>query len=229
MINKFYEGICVINLSEDIHFTNMHEVISKLISKAMFNKPELKKLHEENVFKPYSFSLPSPVEIGGVYLKGRIYYFKLRAIDLSFILSIKQSLSQMKDGISVISMDIKEQQYRFINELCTITPAVSVLENRCWVKEDGLELLKEKIHSNIVKKLKAVDKNFEEPLENFIEYLEMTNRKPLKINYKGIILLGNKFKIGVKSDAVSQSCAFMAIANNLLEKASLGCGFCAAK
>ncbi len=228
-MDRYFELVTTICLSEDVHFTEMHEKLASFVSKAMLNDPELKELHQKNTFKFFIFSLPFPAEKEGIYKSNHLYYFILRSIDIKLIMKMKRYFSQTKDDIRVISSEIKQQSYRFINEISTVTASVAIFNKRCWVKENGIETIMQRIHNNVVRKMKAIDSSFEEPKENFISTIEIINHKPLNIKYKKIKLLGNKFRIVVKSDSVSQQCAFMALACGILEKGSLGCGYCVAK
>jgi len=69
----------------------------------------------------------------------------------------------------------------------------------------------------------------EEPDDNFIEFIQQTNFKPIKVVYKNTSLIGNKMIIGVKSDEISQKLAFTILGAGLLEKNSIGMGYCIAK
>ena len=61
-----------------------------------------------------------------------------------------------------------------------------------------------------------------------VKNVKKTNLKPIKIPYKNINLLGNKFEIEVKEDPISQNLAYLALSIGLLEKNALGFGFCRA-
>lgn len=63
---------------------------------------------------------------------------------------------------------------------------------------------------------------------DFIKEIRQTNNKPIKIPYKNIYLLGNKFEITVKDDPISQNLAYLALSIGLLEKNAEGFGFCRA-
>ena len=95
-------------------------------------------------------------------------------------------------------------------------------------KNNSIDIMKCKLNDNLSKKLKQFEGEefLEEPID-FIDSIEIINRKPAKYSYKNVTLLGNKLNIKVKSDELSQKKALMAIALGLGEKgSSLGAGFC---
>ena len=137
---------------------------------------------------------------------------------------------QMPHSIfKVMSVEIRQHSYWFITTLESLTPVVSTVDNRYWVPEDGINLLMKRIHDNAVKKYKTFFGEMEEPKENFIESIQILNEKPIKVKYKKASLLGHKVCLSVKSDEVSQKLAFTIMGCGLLEKNSIGFGYCRAK
>ena len=64
---------------------------------------------------------------------------------------------------------------------------------------------------------------------DFIENIKKINRKPVKIPYKNINILGNKFEVQIKEDPMSQNLAYLILSTGILEKNSQGFGFCKAR
>lgn len=223
----YYETKISICFKEDIPQEKSQEVISKAINAAMLLDEELKLNHKENMFKGYIYCSPYPIETSRIYYAGKVYLFRLRSIDLNFILKIKNLLPRRDEYFKVLAFELYNCKHRYIDKISTLTPAVATLYNRNWVKEDGLETIRVNIHNNAVKKAKHFSKQtFAEPKENFIEFIIQTNRTPIKIPYKDGSMLGNKFDLAVKTDAASQELAQIVLGTGLLEKNSLGCGFC---
>jgi len=205
----------------------IYQVISKTINMALSKDEVLKQMHKENFFKGYTFCSPYPVEASKVYLSQKIYLFRLRSIDLNFILKIKNLLPKSDEYFKILSFELYNCKQKYVDKLMTLTPAVSTLYNRNWTREDGIETLREKIHSNAVRKAKLFSQNkFQEPSENFIQCIIQTNLKPIKIPYKETSLIANKFEIVTKSDPVSQELAQIILGTGVLEKNSIGLGFC---
>ncbi|HHU48838.1 MAG TPA: hypothetical protein GXZ37_03875 [Clostridiales bacterium] len=228
---RYFELIVTVFLGEDVTYLASYEYIGNLISRAMAHDDKLRELHKKSGFKLYTFCGFQPIEQDKVYKKGRIYIINIRSISVDFILALKKVLPHVESPTKIIATDIRLYEYRHITELITLTPVVATLSsNRNWTKEDGLLLLRERAHSNTVKKCRNFFRDFPEPEDNFIEFIQQINRKPIKIPYKGINFLGNKLIIGVKPDEVSQKLAFTALGAGLLEKGSaIGSGYCRAK
>jgi CRISPR-associated endoribonuclease Cas6 len=229
IIILYYEAKISICLKKDTSAEMVYQVISNSINSAFLKDEVLKRLHKENTFKGYTFCSPYPVEASKIYLAQKVYLFRLRSIDLNFILKMKNLLPKCDESFKVLSFELYNCKHKYIDKLKTLTPAVSTLYNRNWTKEDGIEILRDRIHSNAVRKAKLFSRDkFQEPSENFIEFISQTNIKPIRIPYKDTSLIGNKFELVPKSDPVSQELAQIVLGSGLLEKPSLGLGFCIA-
>ncbi|NLY61926.1 MAG: CRISPR-associated protein Cas6 [Clostridiales bacterium] len=226
---KYFELVVTVSLQEDVPFLSSYEFISNMISRAMLNHKELKELHGANKFKLYTFCAFHPIESDKIYRKGRLYITNIRSLSVEIILALKKVLPHVSYPIMILATDIRMHQYRPITEMATITPVIATVDNRCWTREDGLILLRNRAHINALKKYRNFFGDVEEPDMNFIEYIRQINKKPIKIPYKNTSLLGNKLVIGIKCDEISQKLAFTALGAGLLEKGSLGFGYCLAR
>jgi CRISPR-associated endoribonuclease Cas6 len=220
----YYELVVTILLQTDLEAEKGYEYLSRLISNAMLSDRQLKELHGQKSFKGYSFSNLYPREADKVYRQGRVYIFHIRSLELELLLKLKYLLAQGKIG--VVATEIKNYTYRPISQLKSLTPVVATVNNRSWTKENGLKLLMERAHINCLKKYRAFIGHMDEPAEIFIESIQLTNEKPIKIPYKSNSFLGHKLLIGVKTDPLSQKLAFTALGAGLLEKNSVGMGYC---
>jgi len=230
LTNYYYEILSTVQFNQDIPASEVQSVLAELIFNSMTYDDQLKDLHRRNIIKHYVFCAPYPLEPDQVYRKGRMYCFNLRTLQLQFALKIKQFLPKAKGLARVVSTDLKNYTQKPITELVTLTPIVCTYNNRCWLPENGLGLLSERLHLNAIKKWKTLDKSFEEPDEFFFDHILRLNKKPIVINYKrkGAILLGHKVRLEVKPNAWAQQLAFTALAVGLGEKNGLGFGYCIA-
>jgi len=224
IILLYHELIVTILLQTDIEASRGYEYLSKVISNAMLHDPQLKELHGQRSLKGYSFCNLYPREADKVYKKGRVYIFHIRSFELDMLLKLKYLLPQLKTGI--MAAEIRNFEYRYITQLKSLTPIVATVNNRSWTKDSGLKLLMERIHINALKKYRVFVGEMDEPEQNFIEGIQIINEKPIKIPYKSNSFLGYKLLISVQSDPVSQQLAFAAIGAGLLEKNSIGMGYC---
>jgi len=226
---KYYELLTTVFSKKDIDYQEINWRIGELINQSMYFSEELKKFHKENKIKYYVFSGLSPIEKDKVYKRGRVYFFRLKSLNKSFIEEIKNNYNKINnDFFHIVSSEINVYQQQFITSLYTLNASISTLDGNkgYWKKEDGLELIKERIKNNLLKKY---ENYFEEELDlkdEFIEYIEVINKKPIVYKYKDFKVLGNKFIIKVGTSVESQKLAKLANAVGILEKnSSLGGGY----
>ncbi|WCK57156.1 CRISPR-associated endoribonuclease Cas6 (plasmid) [Aneurinibacillus sp. Ricciae_BoGa-3] len=230
---QFWELTIPVILKRDLSLKDMNEQLSKVINKTLLLDERLKEFHALNTFKLYVFSGLYPINKEG-YKKGNMYSFKFRCMDRTFALKIKNLLKMVEnDLIQVIAVELESNAHKPIQALYTLTPSVAVFtpENkkpRHWTKEDfSLDELRIRIHVNAKKKYELWTGEELEADVDFVERIEQINQKVIVLNYKKPgKLLTNKFRIQVKQDSLSQKLAFMVMGSGLLEKNSLGLGFC---
>jgi len=200
----------------------------------MSKTDELKELHEKQGFKYYSFGNFFPIEKEKIYKKGDTYQFVLRSLDEAFIDALSQTLRQNIDNPNFLVIDTHKRVVKqfFISELYSATPVIVSIENGLfWTMEKDGDIMKlqKQLHDNLEKKYQSFYGEKLEPVQNFIQLLEIKNHKPQSIFFKKnnqkIRLFGNKFRIVPNEDEVSQKLAFTAMACGLGEKQSYGGGF----
>ena len=228
---QFYELTVTTLLQNDIGFTESGEKIANLISSAMLLDNELAAKHVQRGYKHYVFNNLYPIESDKVYKAGRVYIFKIRTLEESFINKIKILLPTVVNRyFKILAIEYKVHRKRHISELYTITPAVATVDNRHWMAGDDFLLLQERMQMNLEKKYKAFFGEELKPNQSFIQYIEIINDKPMLYRYKNTSLIANKFRLHINEDEVSQKLAFVALATGILEKnSSAGCGFCSAR
>ena len=237
-MKKYFELRCTAYIKEDIPFRESFGLIAKYVSFAMAQHEALKDLHEKNAFKYYSFGSFYPPEKQKVYQKGNIYRFTLRTLDENFANILVEELHKNINNphFLVIEVQKRVQKQFFISELYSATPVVvSVEKGLHWTVQSDGDILKlqKQFHDNLEKKYQNFYGEKLQPLQNFIQLLEIKNQKPQIIEIvkegKKIKFFGNKFRIIPHEDEVSQKLAFTALGAGLGEKNSFGGGFCVAK
>lgn len=223
----YYELVVTILLKQNINHQNSYEIFSTFLNKGMLQDEKLKELHKENKFKFFSFSNLQPIESTKIYSKGKVYFCNIRSIDLEFITRMKRVIGYENPFCRVISSEIKICKPQHINKIVSLSPCIATLESkRYWVKEDGLDLIMNRICSNANRKYEAYYGKKVERDHCFIESIVQLNKFGIKIPYKSTFLLGSKFELGIKDDNLSQEIAKVVLGTNLLEKGSLGMGYC---
>ena len=227
----YYELVLTVKLVTETSYLSSQAMISQNINQSMALDEELRGLHERSGYKNYVFCNFYPTEKDKVYKRDNIYLFNMRSLDLQFLLKLKHLLSKTSSDFKVLAAEIRTYSPKFIEEISNITPALSTMEGgRYWTKENGIDILMDRMHANAVKKAKDYLGNaFIEPKENFIQSLEQLNHKDIRLAYKKSSLIGSRFTVGVKSDEVSQKLARIILGTGMLEKNSLGLGYCVFK
>lgn len=217
---KIYRYLIKTNLKSELNLNEHYQIIGKAISGFIGIDNEI---HYAHTFKNYVYS-----NLG--YAKNKKYSIGEYLLELrSFNEDILQNKKFKYKNILNFEL-IKKEKIDFenfnIKYLKTFNPVVLVKNNKkYWVKNDGKEELINLIISNSIKKFKKfigdIDNNYD-----FIEYIDILNNYPIKIKYKNISLLGNKFLIRFKEDETSQKIAKLLFAIGIGNKnASAGCGF----
>ena len=194
----------------------------------MLKDETLKTIHEKKTYKNYVFCSLYPVQKDGIYKQNQIYSFDLRGLEFTKIMKLKQVMTGFEDNyFKIIQINLQNHEQIKINKLVTLTPAIITTPKGDYDIKDDMDLVKNRILANMQKKYKSIY-NTEVNID-FIKDIKKTNRKPIKIPYKNINMLGNKFEIEVKDDPMSQNLAYLAVSIGILEKNSIGFGFCMAR
>jgi len=229
---KFYEIKINLVLHTPLHFQKSLEPLSKLIATALMRSP-LQKLHlQKGGFKHYVLSNLIETSQDKIYPKRNNFFF-FRTPKKELAIAISSVLIGYKDNLfDVKNVQIREATFRRISSLITLNPFVMSFTKdgrvRNWTMyEDGdIFFLQNALHNNLVKKYEDLFGQKLDTKENFIEFFELKNQKPIVMHYKGGKIFGNKCYIVPKNDEVSQKLAALALTEGLGEKNSLGFGFC---
>lgn len=224
---QYYNLKVVVMPKKNIKNEEAYEKISKLIANAMLKDEYLKQTHEKNEYKNYVFCNLYPVQKSGIYTASSMYTFDIRFINLSIAMKMKQFLSLIQnEDFKIVMSNLETNSQRKITKLITLTPAVITTDKGDYKIDNNMQFVKTRILANTQKKYNQI---YNEKVDvDFINEIKQTNQKPIKIPYKNIYMLGNKFEITVKEDEMSQNLAYLALSVGLLEKNSIGLGFCRA-
>lgn len=229
---KIYEFTVTIKLKEDLHYLESFNKLSDFINYLMLFDEDLRSLHKSTTYKNYCFSSLYPFETDKIYIKDKYYRFTFRSIDQDvmnkFMLCMthKSQFRQFK----ITKFEFKEKSQYVISQLVGITPAIITTDEGFWTANHSKEVLKERILYNAKKKYQDYrgEELFcsDEELANVISNIEILNRKPIKIPYKNISFLGNKFKVSFNKSFLASELSAVMYGAGMLEKNSLGMGFC---
>lgn len=227
---KYTELIVTALLKEDMHFQASREKIAQLINKSMLKDEKLKVFHKENRYKGYVFNNFYPIESDKIYKKGNIYIFKIRTIQEEFAIKMKKYIKAGSDSIQVLAVESVTKKQRHIECLETVTPIlITKTDKEPLINSKELMQMQKQLIDNLQKKYECFVENTP-ATQSFIQRIEVKGAVPLGTKYKGVTLLGHKIKLYVNDDEHSQNLAFLAEAVGLGEKnASVGAGFCITK
>lgn len=227
---NYYQLKITLKLKTDLYFDEVTEKLSVLFNKSMLYNDYLKSIHEVNTYKLYVFEGLSPFERDKTYKKGNFYMTRLRCIDEFIAQSFRECLKNTNTNeFEVLSVDIEKITFRPVKEIYNVTPAIASIDGKTWTNNMDIEIIKNSINSNALKKIKMIN-GLEKILEHdMIKAIEVKNIKPIASKYKGNKFIGNKFNIKINEDDLSQMMAYIAMSTGLLEKNSLGYGYCLCK
>jgi CRISPR-associated endoribonuclease Cas6 len=227
---KFYELVVTAMLTEDILYNKSYEKLSQLINLAMYQDEQLKQRHLlYKTYKFYNFSSLYPTEKDKIYKKGKVYIFTIRSADEYFANTIKKCLKIASNNGSIVTVasELIEKKSQFISELRSVTPAVITNgRDNHWKPGEDFNVLQDNINKNAKYKY---EKFFDKEIGiagSFFYGIEVLNNSPIFVSYKTGCLIGNKFKLLINPDELSQELATMCLSSGLGIKNSIGMGFC---
>jgi len=203
------------------------------INKAFLEDELLQKMHMNKQFKPYVVGSLYPLDMQTkMYKMNQVYVLHIRSIDKEFLNRLKNSFKKANElDFKVISIEFKRQNYGFIDSVYTLTPVIMTINDelgkvRYWTKEEeSLDFVRHRIKNNLERKyFDFFGKNIVAP-SDFVQSIQLHNKKPIVFNYKGSRLFANKFKFSVNNDKISQELIKLGFGVGILEKNSLGFGF----
>lgn len=181
--------------------------------------------HNSNQYKYYSYD-GLPKSKNKKYSKDEILKFRIRLKDLDWANSILTSAKGIHtDKLMVLGIDCKVIPKRHIESIYTLTPVIVKFEEGYWRGNKSIEEVEQRIKINLIKKYNnyyntKIDENFE-----LFEGIEIKNKYPITIKYKGITLLGDKFLFKIASNEQAQELANFSIACGVGELNARGLSF----
>lgn len=216
-----------VTLKNDIHFKQVNHVLVNFLNNAISKDNELLKKHNTyKTFKNYVFCGLFPIEKDGIYKKEKSYFFNVRSTDFLFLKKLQCNLTET-NNLKYNNSTINLFDIHYINKIETLTPCVcTIKDNIYWKPGDGLLLLKERIQKNTIRKYNFLyNRNIPEDFE-FIQTIQIKSRTPMVYSYKKTSILGVNLSFTINEDDFSQKLGFIIISQGLLEKNTLGFGFC---
>ncbi len=214
-------------LLSDIIQQKASAAIAGLIDKTLCQREEWTTLHQQNTYKPYSFSGLAPVNKQGIYKKDTLCTFTIRTLDSKLAQYLVEMLPRMETpllkGLATEIWIIPEKP---IEKLYTLTPAIMKCEEGgYWKGNISFADYQKAMKTNLIKKFNYFnDTVLDEDFDLWTSF-ELTNHKPIAVPYKKITLLGDKLEMQVADNPSAQNLAYMALAAGVGELGSRGAGY----
>ncbi|MBU3092742.1 CRISPR-associated endoribonuclease Cas6 [Clostridium sp. CF011] len=227
---KYYEIEVSLYTNNDIHSSDMYEKLSRFINFSFHNSQMLSSLHKTTDFKHYSFSGLYPIEKDNIYKADEIYSFLFRSYKKGIIEEVATAIKGLKNyDFIVTNIKTKDWEHRDIKYIDNLTPAVITLKDGMrWNKDThGVGIAKESIFKNLMRKYNSLNSTkFELNYEDIIKDIAVKSKCAIILNYKGIKILGYKFRVEFQENSIAQEIANLAVAEGIGEKnSSFGMGF----
>lgn len=212
---------------KDISAAQVQEKLTRFIDTGFAVSRELIQMHEENRFKFYCFDLPFKIPQDKIYHQGCIYTVTVRTLNPKLAEYFYQvCTNHYTEDFKGLTAQICVLPKKRIECLYTLTPAILKDDQKgYWRTHMNLEGFEQRLKINLIKKWnyftgEQIEEDF--PLYTLLEFL---NQKPIGVKYKNITLLGDKLRLQIADDEISQKIAYMALGTGLLENCSRGSGF----
>lgn len=243
---ELFELKCTAYLKKDIKLEEVFNSLSKYINYCMCQNENFAISHNQNRYTDYSFSgltdKNGKPEKDKIYKSGQTYSFIIRTIDEKLCEVFMQTLRTNINNGDLLVLEVAKKIIKrfFITELYTLTPTVVTIAKEpkgydFWTlqKNGDIVRLQKQLQDNLLKKYKSFYGEEIQPIQNFIQLIELKNNAPQSIYFDKktkektirVRLLGNKFRIVPNEDETSQKLAFLALGCGLGEKNSYGGGF----
>ena len=115
---------------------------------------------------------------------------------------------------------------KFIGEIYTLTPVIIKTDKGYWRDQISINEFERLLAENLIKKYNQY--TGEKIDEDFQLYTGLTfmNRKPVKVEYKGIHLLGDKVNLKISDDVRAQELAYVLLGTGIGTMNARGYGYC---
>lgn len=202
-------------------------ITSRFVDICLAKDKKYLEFHIENCYKGYSIDMPYPLEPDGIYKKEKIYSIRIRTVDKDLLNYLMENLSDTaSEYMKGLTMNVRVIPRKHISKIYSITPVLVKLDKvGYWKSHISFEQYELLLKTNLIKKYNTfmntkIDEDFQ-----FYTNIQKLNKVPIRIKYKNISLLGDKFDIEIADNEMAQNLAYLSLAAGVGENNSRGCGF----
>ena len=221
-----YEYKCLVVFKYNLAYEKFPEKMSSFIDSFIVQDVKFLNLHKSKGYKNYVFDMAYEPEKDKIYKKEKIYKVRIRTInkELAEYFSENMRFYQSKE-ICCVGGELKIIPKNILENIYTLTPAIIKCKWGYWKDNMSLYEYEKRIKENLIKKYNNfTNEKLNEDFQLY-ELIEFKNNKPVKLNYKNIILLGDKINFVTAKNETAQKLWYMSLGTGILENNSRGCGF----
>ena len=220
-----YELKVKVYLLKDIKVDETQSYLAYFIDSILVKNKNYAKIHEQNIYKYYTFDSLYPLAKNKIYKADNIYTFRIRTIDYKLAEYFSDNLiCNRTNELQGLTTEIKILKQHLIKKIYTLTPVIIKTENGYWKNNLCLNDFEERLKINLIKKYNILfncqlDEDFQ-----FYYYLNFKNKVPVSRKYKNITLLGDMLELEIAENETAQKLAWLAVGSGLGEVNSRGFG-----
>lgn len=214
-------------LMRNIDKAEVQEKITSFIDGTLAKDKKMLEFHEDHKrYKLYSYGGLQPIERSGIYRAETIYDITIRTVEMELAQFFLENLPHHEnDTMKGLKADIYKMYQRRIERIYTVSPVIIKNNDGYWKNSLSFPEFEQRIKVNLIKKYQQFTGEDRKEDFDFYTYIQIDNKKPVSVNYKGIKLLGDKLTMHIADDDLSQKMARFALGAGLGEGNARGFGF----
>lgn len=202
-------------------------VVSDFIDKCLCKNEKFLEFHKKNFYKQYVMNMPYPLEQDGIYKKEKVYTVKIRTVDRELMDYLMMALTDTTtEYFKGLTVKVRVVPRKHICKIYSMTPIIIKLKGiGYWKNHISFEKYEKLLKINLVKKFNQfTNEKLDEDFQLYTNICKL-NRKPIKVCYKDIILLGDKFDMEIADNETAQELSYFSLASGWGENNGRGCGY----
>lgn len=215
-----------VKLKKNIPYECVSEKIAYFVDSTLGKDEKYLQFHNSKEYKNYVFDLLYPCESDREYKSGKIYSFRIRTVsqELAEFFSAKLNY-HISNEFQGLGGEVNIVQQKILDKVYNLTPIILKNDGGYWRQNLSVQEFEERLLINLVKKYNAIQQTKLDENIQLYDFMEFKNDKPIKVRYKGKVLLGDKIQFVAAKNKVAQDLWYMALGTGIGENNARGAGF----